>query len=338
MKSMIIKSAVALIAALPLFTACQGEPEVGTLLHPEEQSSNDPKVYINEISVPANATRASIVQSPAGLVVPEDTYEFYVRITTPVENDVVVTVAEDTEAAAAGAAAYGADKNSALAPGCMAIEKNTVTIPAGKNVSAEPVKFKLTDSEAIRNVSGKAIAAIKITDVKSASKVAVGKDHNAYYTLLDKKVTNFKDFSADLLTKTKLTAADLTYTFQGADYTAKLLDTYTSTWADMWDGPEPIYCEFKTPQPLIGVAYQYGYDAPYGPYTLEIFTSNDGQNWTTQTGGVLETGYTDAVVSINFYSAITCKYVKFIPYTCYYGFSYGDSYNQICVGELYMFK
>lgn len=338
MKSMIIKSAVALIAALPLFTACQGEPEVGTLLHPEEQTSNDPKVYINEVSAPANATQATVVQTPAGFVVPEDTYEFYVRITTPVENDVVVTVAEDTEAAAAGAAAYGADKNSALAPGCMAIENNTVTIPAGKNVSAEPVKFKVTDSEAIRNVSGKAIAAIKITDVKSASKVAVGKDHNAYYTLLDKKVTNFKGFSDDLLTKTKLTAADLTYTFQEEDYTEKLMDTYTSTWADMYAGPEPIYCEFKTPQPLIGVAYQYGYDAPYGPYTLEIFTSNDGQNWTSQTGGALETGYTDGVVCINFYSAITCKYVKFIPYTCYYGYFFGEEYNQTCVGELYMFK
>ena len=51
MKSMIIKSAVALIAALPLFTACQGEPEVGTLLHPEEQPSNAPKVYINEVAI-----------------------------------------------------------------------------------------------------------------------------------------------------------------------------------------------------------------------------------------------------------------------------------------------
>ena len=338
MKSMIIKSAVALIAALPLFTACQGEPEVGSLLHPEEQTSNDPKVYINEISAPVNAAKATVVQTPAEFVIPENTYEFYVRITTPVENDVVVTVAEDTEAAAAGAAAYGVDKNSALVTGCMAIENNTVTIPAGKNVSTEPVKFKVADSEAIRNVSGKAIAAIKITDAKSASKVAVGKDHNAYYTLLDKKVTNFKGFSDDLLTKTKLTAADLTYTFQDEDYTAKLMDTYPSTWADMWAGPEPIYCEFKTPQPLIGVAYQYGYDDNYGPYTLEIFTSNDGQNWTSQTGGVLETGHTDAVVCLNFYSPITCKYVKFVPYTCYYGYYWGDNYNQICVGELYMFK
>ena len=71
---MIIKSAVALIAALPLFTACQGEPEVGSLLHPEEQTSNDPKVYINEVSAPANATQATVVQTPAGFVVPEDTY------------------------------------------------------------------------------------------------------------------------------------------------------------------------------------------------------------------------------------------------------------------------
>ena len=156
--------------------------------------------------------------------------------------------------------------------------------------------------------------------------------------MVNKKVTNFKGFSDDLLTKTKLTAADLTYTFQEEDYTEKLMDTYTSTWADMYAGPEPIYCEFKTPQPLIGVAYQYGYDAPYGPYTLEIFTSNDGQNWTSQTGGALETGYTDGVVCINFYSAITCKYVKFIPYTCYYGYFFGEEYNQTCVGELYMFK
>lgn len=340
MKSIIKKSAIALIAALPLFTACQDEPELGSLLHPEEQTSSDSKVFINEIAAPTNTAQATVVKTPVDLVIPEDTYEFYVRLSAPVASDVVVTVAEDAAAAAAAAPAYSNNDNkyNGLPEGCLTLENASVTIAAGQCISAEPIKFKVADSEAIRIFSGKAIAAVKIVGIKSASNVALAKDHNTYYTLLNKKETNFKGFSETLLQKTKLTSADLTYTFEGEDCTAKLMDTYTSTWADMYNGPEPIICKFNSPQPLAGVAYQYGYNPYYGPYTIDVLTSDDGENWVSQTDGILETGYTDAVVCINFYSAITCKYVKFIPHTCVYGFYYGDEYNTPCVGELYMFK
>ena len=163
---MIIKSAVALIAALPLFTACQGEPEVGTLLHPEEQPSNAPKVYINEVAIPTNAAKIDAAQTPIGTLLPEDATEFYVRLNRAVDNDVVVTVAEDAEAAAASAKVYSdaANQYNAMSTGAISFEKATVTIPAGKLVSSEPVVFRVVESDALKNLNGKGIMALKVAD------------------------------------------------------------------------------------------------------------------------------------------------------------------------------
>lgn len=333
MKSMIKKFFVALMAVMPLFTACQSDPEVGTLLHPEEQANTDPKVYINEIAAPTNTSTGTVIQTPVNLVLPEDAYEFYVRLTSPVESNVVVTVAED----AAAAAAYGNDY-TALPVGALSIENATVTIPAGATVSSEPVTFRVADGDAVKNLEGKGVAVIKVTNIKSDAKVALGSDHNAYYTLLTKKVTNFKDNSISTLeSKTQLTADELSYTYNGYDYTAKLMDGSKNTYVYMSGGPGAIICEFNEPQPLIGMAYQYGYYPGYGPYNFDILTSNDGETWTSQTGGPMD-HYSSTKVCMNFYSAVTCKYVKFQINSTYYSNYYGNSYNTPCVGELYMYK
>lgn len=341
MKSMIIKSAVALIAALPLFTACQGEPEVGTLLHPEEQPSNAPKVYINEVAIPTNAAKIDATQTPVGMLLPEDATEFYVRLNRAVENDVVVTVAEDAEAAAASAKLYSDDANqySAMSTGAISFEKATVTIPAGKLVSSEPVVFRVVDGDALNNLNGKGIMALKVVDIKSAAVVELASDHNAFFALVNKKVTNFKNFStSELESKTRIGTDEMTITFDGADCTQDLNDDATYTYVNMYNGPAPILCEFHTPQPLIGIAYRYGYYATYGPYSIEVLTSDDGQNWTSQTGGELEYGYTRSKVCVNFYGAVTCKYVKFIPWKCYAGIRYGADSNTPVVGELHFYK
>ena len=313
MKSMIIKSAVALIAALPLFTACQGEPEVGTLLHPEEQPSNAPKVYINEVAIPTNATKIDAAQTPIGTLLPEDATEFYVRLNRAVDNDVVVTVAEDAEAAAASAKVYSdaANQYNAMSTGAISFEKATVTIPAGKLVSSEPVVFRVVESDALKNLNGKGIMALKVADIKSAAVVEVASDHNAYFVLVNKKVTNFKNFStSELESKTRIGTDEMTMTFDGADCTQDLNDDATYTYVNMYNGP----------------------------YSIEVLTSDDGQNWTSQTGGELEYGYTRSKVCVNFYGAVTCKYVKFIPWKCYAGIRYGADSNKPVVGELHFYK
>lgn len=330
---MIKKSVVALMAVLPVFTACQSDPEVGTLLHPVEQENTDPKIYINEVSAPTNTAIAEVVQTPVSLVLPEDDFSFYVRLNRPVESDVTVTLGED----ATLAAAYGNDY-AGLPVGALDMVNATVTIPAGKMVSSEPVTFKVADSETVKAMEGKGVAALAVTNISSKAKVALGADHNAYYTLLSKKVTNFKDFnSATLESKTLIPAADLKMTFNGSDVTATLTDDNTRTYVYMSSGPDAIIVEFNDPQPLVGLSYRYGYSANYGPYVVNISTSNDGNTWTSQTGGELVAGYTSGTKCINFYAPITCKYVKFYVPLCFYGQWY-DSYNTPCVGVLNLYK
>lgn len=330
---MIKKSVVALMAVLPVFTACQSDPEVGTLLHPVEQENTDPKIYINEVSAPTNTAIAEVVQTPVSLVLPEDEMSFYVRLNRPVEADVTITLGED----AALAAAYGNDYVG-LPAGALDLQNATVTIPAGKMVSSEPVTFKVADSDVIKNMDGSGVAALSVTNISTKAKVALGSDHNAYYALVNKKVTNLKDFSsATLDSKTLIPASDLRMTFHDNDVTSTLTDGRTNTYVYMSDGPDAIIVEFNNPQPLIGLSFRYGYSVYYGPYVVDVSTSNDGSTWTSQTGGEVETGYTSGTQCINFYAPITCKYVKFYVPMCYYGQWY-DSYNTPCVGVLSLYK
>ncbi len=334
MKSMIKKSALALIAALPLFTACQDEPELGSLLHPEEVQSTCPKVYINELAAPTNTASASVIQTPVSMLLENDEFELYVHINQPVDKDVTVTVAEDTEEAAA----YG-NNYEALPAGTLTMETAKVTIPAGKTVSSEPVKFKIAGSESLKNIASKGVAALSISSTASDAEVAIAGDHNTYYVLVNKKVTNFKDTNKETLaSKTQISADEVTMTFDDQDVTNDLMDGSKETMVYMYDGPGVITCKFNEAQPVAGLSFVYGYSMYYGPYEIDILTSDDNVNWTSQTGGTLEVGTSRNTVCINFYAPVTCKYVRFEAKSCYYGLYYGDDYNTPCVGDLYLYK
>ena len=185
MKTIIRKSAPMLIALLPLFTACQSEPEVGSTLYPTEQEKYGPKVYINELAG-GNEASVEVVQTPVSLVLPEeDAISFTVKLTVPVAQDVTVTVAADDEKAAA----YKSDCD-VLPASSYQLSKTQVTIPAGKLESTEPIKLQLVESDAIRNMERTAVVALSLSAASQGADV--GKNMNTYYAVVNKKVTNFK--------------------------------------------------------------------------------------------------------------------------------------------------
>lgn len=323
MKSIIIKSSIMMMALLPLFTACQSEPEVGDTLYPVEQENYDARVYINEVAAPGNAVTFDVIQTPVEMLMPEGTVSFYVRLTKPVEGDVTVTVAEDAEAAAA----YDGNA-TALAPGTLSFSNTSVTIPSGSTVSTQPIEATVVASDALTSVTDKAVVAVKL--VSSTNGVAIGSTNNAYYVCFDKTFTNMKGQStADLADRTQIPYSS--YTLEddyGYDVTYELSDGNSST--DIYGYYEfYVKATFENPTPVSAVVFYAGnyYPYYYSPKTIEVLTSNDGQEWESQTGGTITNtirpNSASTAIPVVLYSPITCKYVKLrVVDSFYYGYSY----------------
>lgn len=340
MKSIIIKSGVMMMALLPLFTACQSEPEVGDTLYPVEQENYDARVYINEVAAPGNAVVFDVIQTPVEMLMPEGNVSFYVRLTKPVEGDVTVTVAEDAEAAAA----YDGNA-TALAPGTLSFSNTSVTIPSGSTVSTLPIEATVVASDALASVESKAVVAVKL--VSSTNGVAIGSTNNVYYVCFDKTFTNMKSQStSDLAQLTQIPNTEMSVTVVGYEEydLSDIIDGDTST--DLWywgDGIDATILEFDTPQPVAAVSFvaasRY---TGYAPKVVDILTSNDGSTWESQTGGSYTSSITPSRNSLEvpfvFYSGITCKYVKVIFHETVWSVGYGSYYNYPCITELKVYK
>lgn len=324
MKSIITKSTLLLLAALPLFTACQDEPEVGSTLYPTEQENYGPKAYINEIGGAGNEAAVEVVQTPVALMLPEEgSISFRVKLTAPVDNDVTVNIVADTEKAAA----YKSGCEALPAAGFQ-IKNAQVRIPAGEMVSAEAVEVSLVDGDAIRNLENTSVIALTLSDATGG--VAVGKNNNTYYAVVSKKVTNYKGQNvADLEGRTQIPYDSYTVTDDyGDDYTAELSDGDNST--DCYGYYEfYLMATFTNPTPVSALVFHAGtyYPYYYTPKIVEVLTSNDGEEWTSQTGGTVTSTIrpSSATTPIPFvlYSPITCKYVKFrVENSFYWGYSY----------------
>ena len=83
-----------------------------------------------------------------------------------------------------------------------------------------------------------------------------------------------------------------------------------------------------------------GYSTYFGPRNVEILTSSDGINWTSQTDGIFTTTRVSRLttpVPFVFYSAVTCQYVKFSVYDCFWS-DYGSYYDYPDVAEIEFYQ
>ncbi|MGM9812843.1 MAG: BT_3987 domain-containing protein [Muribaculaceae bacterium] len=332
MKSIIKKSLILMVALLPVLTACQDEPEVGDTLYPTEKENYDAKVYINETASPGNTANVNIIQTPVSMVIPDETISFYVRLTKPVDTDVTVTVDENAELAAA----Y--DNNAEVLPtGALQISNSTVTIPAGKQVSSTPVEIVVPNNDVISSLGAKGVAALSIKS--SSGNFSAGQNNNAYYVVVNKTFTNIKSqSSADLAELTQIATDGITAT--SGDYDASDLIDGNTNQAGWYD--EAVF-QFSSPQTVSAISFlAYSRSTGYAPKVVEIFTSDDGENWTSQTGGMYTSSITPNSRSLEvpfvFYAGITCNYIKFVFYETVWSVGYGQDYNYPCVSEVRLYQ
>lgn len=183
MKSIINKNLFALAAALLSLTACQSEPEVGSLLYSEE-TDNSPKLYVYETQPNYNIYESVVKQTPSALVLPEDTMSFYVKLSQPLNEDVVVTAFESPQLAEQFDSDY-----PALAEGAVTFNTKTVTIPAGQTVSTTPVVVSLSADGPLLTMEDRGCIAVTFA---STPIVNVKEGYDAYYWKITKKVQSAK--------------------------------------------------------------------------------------------------------------------------------------------------
>lgn len=321
------------VAFLPLLSSCDDEPEVGSRLYPTEEETYGPKVYINELGTNGNSATVNVVKTPTDyLVTDSDTISFYVHLNQPVSSDVTVSVAQDD----AAAEAYG--KSYKALQGGLNILNKSVTIKAGSEVSETPVQALVSADADIKNLDSQ-VAAIKLTSASNGAEV--GSTLNTFYVLFNKKETNLKSTNKkDLEGLQQVDYGDYTVYIDGSEIT-ELSNGNTRDYLYLgYSGQYDVIMAFDTPQPIKALTYYWGYSYWYCPNLIEIQTSDDGENWTSQTGGKqkAEVPETQAIPAPwIFYSPIKATYIKLTVYECAYA-RYGDYYNTPILSEVKLYK
>ena len=125
MNRIIKKTMPALLGSLALLSACQSEQEVGSMLYPVEEGSNQPKLYIHDLQSEGNKGTLRVINANSVATVPNDTVSFYVRLSEPAERDIEVSVVEDSTAAVA------TGDRVVMNQGALQLLSPTVTIAKG---------------------------------------------------------------------------------------------------------------------------------------------------------------------------------------------------------------
>lgn len=333
MKSIIKKSFPLLAALLLPLAACDDEPEVGSTLYDVEAENFDAKLYINEVALPGNQASLEVIQTPVSLITPDDEITFSVKLTKPAATDVTVTVTESTDLAAA----Y--DSNAeALPAGTLQIANANVTIKAG-SMESDPVKMKLAATDAVKNIKAKGVAAVTIAS--NSAGIATGSTLNAYYVVVDKVLTNYKGQLADeIATMTQIPGSSITATVDGYS-AAELTDGDLSTEFWYWSaGGYDIIFDLGTTTSVRGLGFYSNSYTGYCPDVIEILTSDDGETWTSQTGGKVtlsRPASNQTLIPFVLYAAIPCKYVKLKFYSCFWT-SYGSDYDWPAAAEVNLYN
>lgn len=336
MKKIINKTLLAMLAMLPFLAGCQSDPDVGTPLYPVEEEDMSPKVYVYSGAVEGNVTESTLVNTPSGLIIPEDTLRFYVRMTRPVSEDVTVSVALDNTVAAE----YDADAEI-LSTDVMKLEQGEVTIPAGGTISSEEIVIAINDeSAAVKALEKYAVVGI----VLNASGAGVSKDYHTYIWKLYKETLNvYAELNTGAVIEgmTEIPKSDWTFSAPSAGfYESEIIDGVVSSYnyGDVTTPGGTMTFEFSSPRKVSAFACippQYSYYFRYGVGALKVETSDDGETWTGHGTVTLQQVTANGVWAVaKFYEPVTAKFFRYTVQTR----ANGSSGSSAFIGEAKIYE
>lgn len=320
-----------MVAALSLLTACQDEAKLGDLLYPVPADDPTPRLYAYTMDFAGLDKSSKFAQTPVELVAPLDKVEFPIRLSKPVNHDVVVTLCESPELAAE----YNGEA-VALPAGTVEFENATLTIPAGALQATEKAVVSITDASKLAEVEDQGIVAITFTT--DATDVKTSEEHGVVYWTLTKEFTNVYCDGVDGLTQ--IARSEWTPTAYRASYASEMWDEEVSSWnygmITMNSGY--ITIDFGAPRTLAAMAYvvpQFATYTRYGIGEMLVETSDDASDWTSQGTCVMNTPADPSIwTAVKFFSTVTARYYRFSPTKRCDGATSGSCY----IGEIRMYE
>lgn len=306
MNKNIIKTVLAGAMVAAALTACQSEPEVGSSLYPTAEENYDTKAYLYTGTGDDNKVTLGGVKSATDVTLANDSALIYVRLSSPADKDVTVSVAATAE----NVKTQGNEE--VMGKDAIQLNRTTVTIPKGQVTASEPIAVKLKAGDDLKKIPMLKNGAVAV-DITSVDGAAAGSSYNrvlvatnfSYENVTTDGELNYdKSISYDQYTmSTNLRRVNAGKLNDGSKST--LIYTYMSY------GPT-FTMAFKKETRLTGIgvlsAYTY-YN--YGVKEVEVFTSMDGMKWTRQGTVTAASPYDDDTpLPIVFSAPVTCKYAK----------------------------
>lgn len=305
MNSNIFKSVFVSSFLAATMSACQTEPEVGSTLYPVVEENYSPKAFLYVNGSEGNQVTLSATKSPLKITLSNDTASFYARLSSPVDHDVVVTIAPTT------ADIVLQSDESLIDSSAIAIKSTSVVIPQGQQISSEPIKISLKESESLMNLEkGKNgvidIALISVTgaELPSTFNTVRVKTNFAYEYLNPNGTLNYDK---------AISQNSYIVSVSRGSGASRLNDGNYSTYYYQYAGFQPeITLDFQREVKLSGLGVISAFTQyDYGVKEMEIFTSNDGQTWTSQGQVTAASAYDNTTpFPAVFYEAIPCRYAK----------------------------
>ena len=146
MKINVFKSVLAASLVAATLASCQSEPEVGSTLYPTAEENYSAKAYLYTGSSEGNKLSLAGEKSATAVTLTGDSAQFYVRLSSPSEKDVTVTLAATSD---------GVEANSSeevMSTDAIRLNKTSVTIAKGQ-LTSEPITVKLVNGDALKNLT-----------------------------------------------------------------------------------------------------------------------------------------------------------------------------------------
>lgn len=306
MKINVFKSVLAASLAAATLASCQSEPEVGSTLYPTAEENYSAKAYLYTGSSEGNKVTLSGEKSSTVVTLAGDSAVFYVRLSSPAEKDVTVTLAATSDSVTASSS------EEVMSTEAISLSKTTVSIAKGQQIAAEPIVIKLVNGDALKNLTMLKNGVTSVI-IKSVDGAAVAKTSTKVVVATNFTFDNI-NASGTLNTSKQIALNNYTMSTSLNNVNAgKLNDGRKDTYVYTYTYYEPEFTmAFNNTKTVSGVGILCDYtDYGYGVKKVAVSTSVDGKTWISMGTATASTTYDDNTpFPVVFTAPVTCKYVK----------------------------